>query len=190
MKPWSKWLGALLCCVLVLTLCLFLHPVQANAATEGYYTYTVSNEKATITDCRESAKGDITIPSTLNGYPVVAIGKDAFRSCTNLTSVTIPNGVVTIGDNAFYWCTGLVSVTIPNSVTSIGTNSFAVCKKLTSVTVPNSVTTIGKTAFEGCTALTSVTIGSNVSSIGYGAFSDCSSLTDLNVSKNNTHYCV
>ncbi len=60
----------------------------AYAATEGIYTYTVSESKATITDCDNSASGDITIPSTLGGYPVTYIGDSAFNWCSSLTSVT------------------------------------------------------------------------------------------------------
>ncbi|MFA6852098.1 MAG: leucine-rich repeat protein, partial [Bacilli bacterium] len=40
----------------------------------------------------------------------------AFSSCTNLTSLAIPNSVVSIGASAFSSCTSLTSVTIPNSV--------------------------------------------------------------------------
>ena len=40
-------------------------------------------------------------------------------SCTNLSSVTIPNGVTSIGQSAFEDCKSLTSVNIPNSVASI-----------------------------------------------------------------------
>ena len=78
---------------------------NARAATEGYYTYTVSNGKATITDVDTSISGATTIPSTLGGYPVTSIGNFAFLNCTNLTSIDIPNSVTTIKDYAFYNCT-------------------------------------------------------------------------------------
>ena len=54
-----------------------------------------------------SISGDYTIPSD-----VTSIGGYAFRSCTNLTSVTIHENVTEIGSAAFYGCTGLTSVTV------------------------------------------------------------------------------
>ncbi|MBQ0141740.1 MAG: leucine-rich repeat domain-containing protein, partial [Prevotellaceae bacterium] len=81
----------------------------------------------------------------------------AFRTCSRLTSLTLPNSVTTIGDSAFDGCSGLTSVTIPNSVTTIGKYAFYGCDGLTSVTISNSVTTIGDFAFAHCTDLTSIT---------------------------------
>ena len=49
------------------------------ADTENGYYYSVSNDKATITGINEDiVSGDITIPSTLGGYPVTILGSNAF----------------------------------------------------------------------------------------------------------------
>ena len=129
--------------------------------------------------------GSVTIPEifTYEGimYSVTNIGDYAFRGCTGLTSVTIPNSVTSIGIYAFYGCSGLTSVTIPNSVTSIGEAAFRDCKSLTSVTIPNSVTSIGGEAFRGCTGLTSVTIPNSVTTIQEWTFEGCSGLTSVTI---------
>ena len=110
---------------------------------------------------------------------VTSIGYDAFRGCSNLTSVTIPDSVTTIGVYAFAYCSSLASVTIPDSVTTIGAYAFAHCSSLASVTIPDSVTTIGDFAFYECRSLTSVTIPDSVTTIGNLAFDSCSSLTSV-----------
>ncbi|MBR1995925.1 MAG: leucine-rich repeat domain-containing protein [Paludibacteraceae bacterium] len=129
--------------------------------------------------------GAVVIPETVtyNGttYSVTNIGDYAFRICSSLTSVTIPNSVTSIGYGAFAYCSSLTSVTIGESVTSIGDDAFAYCTSLTSVTIPESVTSIGNQAFAYCSSLTSVTIGESVTSIGSSAFYGCSSLTSVTI---------
>ncbi len=145
-----------------------------NGYFDGYLVYS-DESKTNIAGCSVSAI-EIVIPNT-----VTSIGNNAFKGCSNLTSVTIPNSVTSIGEDAFYNCSSLTSVTIPNSVTSIGDYAFDGCRNLTSVTIGNSVTSIGDGAFYGCSSLTSVTIPNSVTSIGDDAFRDCSSLTSVTI---------
>lgn len=169
---------------------------KAEAATSGIYTYEIANGKATITDCDTSASGAITIPSTLGGYPVTTIGQDAFRGCSSLTSVTIPDSVTSIGDGSFKDCQSLTSVTIQGGVTSIGNYAFEGCSSLINATIPDSVTSIGYNVFWGCRKLTNVTIPNSMISIGDGAFYWCTSLTSVvipdsvtSIGKDTFHSC-
>ncbi len=118
----------------------------------------------------------VVIPSTYNGKAVTSIGDGAFRDCTRLASVTIPNSVTSIGKYAFECCTSLTSIEIPNSVTSIGDFVFSSCTSLTSIVIPNGVTSIGTYAFDDCDSLTSIEIPNSVTSIGDYAFRNCTSL--------------
>ena len=102
----------------------------------------------------------LTVPETLDGHAVTAIGDNAFSGCMSLTSVVIPDSVTDIGDSAFYHCMSLKSVTIGNGVTTIGDEAFFGCDKLTSIVIPDSVTSIGANPFEDCTALTDIRVSS------------------------------
>jgi len=59
------------------------------------YTYVLGGSDATITGY-SGAGGDITIPSTVDGYPVVAVGRDSFTYNTSIIKVTIPSGITQI----------------------------------------------------------------------------------------------
>ena len=111
--------------------------------------------------------------------PVTTIGKQAFKECSNLTSVIIPNNVTTLGYEAFYGCESLTSVNIGDGVTEIGGWAFQDCSNLTSVNIGNSVKTIVEGAFDWCTSLTSVTIPDSVTTIGNWAFHYCGNLTSI-----------
>ena len=58
------------------------------------------------------------------------MGDSAFRDCTGLANVIIPDGLSTISYNAFEDCTNLVSVTISKSVTTIENCAFDGCDNL------------------------------------------------------------
>ena len=84
--------------------------------------------------CNRKYSGDIKIPSTYKGLPVVCIGDDAFAYCTNITSVEIGEGITIISNFfGFYGCTSLESVVIPASTTCIGYCAFTGCTSLKSV---------------------------------------------------------
>lgn len=87
----------------------------------------------------------------------------------------IPSGVCGIGDKVFE-NSDITGVTIPEGVRYINNGAFKECTSLKSVKFPNSLKRIGSVAFSGCTSLSSVTFGSGLKSIEYYGFSDCESL--------------
>ena len=159
-------------------LCGMVLPTTAQATTEEDYTYTILDGNATITGYTGAGR-NITIPSSLGGYPVVCIGDSAFSNCTNLTNITIPNTITSIGSYSFNGCAGLINITIPDSVVSIGTWAFNNCTGLTSVTVSSNLTNISKATFFNCKELTCITLPSSITNIDSYAFSFCSNLKDI-----------
>ena len=106
------------------------------------------------------------------------IPQDAFYYA-KFTKAIIGEGVEKIGRSAFRCCSNLISITLPNTITSIGNNAFSECSSLTSITIPNSITEIPESCFENCSSLTSMTIPDGVTKIGEGAFNHCSSLREF-----------
>ena len=128
------------------------------------------------------------IPGEIDGKKVTEIGDSAFKGCTELTSITIPDGVTGIGNKAFSDCTSLETVTIPASVTYVRDSAFYGCTSLKSVTIPESVTYIGGYAFAECYSLKYADIPANVSGIGLSPFCNCRSLENINTDEANKWY--
>lgn len=141
----------------------------------------VGSSAYSVRAANTSISGNIEIPQTYNGKPVVVIQNSAFKDCSNVTSVLIPSSIKSIGINAFENCSNITETTIPEGVTLIGNNTFLGCEKLASVTFPTSLENIGANAFAGCTSLTSIVLPKNIQEIGANAFANCSKLATIEV---------
>ena len=99
--------------------------------TEGLLTTT---QDTTLTSTSYTA--DISKHKTITiGTSVIAIAADAFKSSTNLTSITFEqvSTLTTIGNSAFQ-SSGLTGTLIlPGSLKTIGENAFQLCSKLTTI---------------------------------------------------------
>ena len=139
-------------------------------------TYRI-DENGAMVAVAEAALTEANIPSVVefegNQYPVIKINDKVFSGNTNLTSVTLPEGLVEIGNYAFSGCKNLESVTLPESLTTLGDRAFYACKLLKTIKIPSGVTAIPGSCFDGCSSLESVTIPEGVTDIGDSAFSCC-----------------
>lgn len=183
---------------------MLLLPIVASAEAveiDGiYYNLITKVKQAEITSNPHGYySGSVIIPETVtfNGteYKVTSIGEKAFRKCTGLTSIAIPNSITSIGDDAFWNCSSLTSVHISDiaawcaiSFASYSSNPLETAQHLffngeeiKKLVIPNGVTSIGDYAFSSCRGLTSITIPNSVTSIGVGAFSSCTGLTSVTI---------
>lgn len=147
--------------------------------------YTVGDYKIKVFDATRDAAivdyngsdTEVVVPAELDGYPVTAIGKNAFFgsfSAEKLLKVTLPDSVTAIEEAAFYEQTELKEFKIPSGVTYLGEKVFYECESLTSLTIPEGITVIPADLCYKCTALRSVTLPSGVTNIGECAFEYCS----------------
>ena len=93
------------------------HETRIVLYNDGY-----QDGRAAVID--DATEGAIVLPSHNGRTAITCIGDMAFYDCTNLTSVTIPNGITAIGDMAFCGCTNLTSMRIPSSVVQMGYYAF------------------------------------------------------------------
>ena len=100
-----------------------------------YYDVESSNKVKVVSPTEGKYVGAIIIPATVKHndvtYNVVAIGDDAFKGATGVTSVKLPlKNLTSIGSYAFNDCTGLTEFTLPECITKIGEKAFYYCDKL------------------------------------------------------------
>jgi|GEM_PF-3690101 len=109
------------------------------------WNYSWNNGKAQIEGFMPNYEpdGSYAIPATLGGFPVTRINSIAFKLCSHITSITIPETVTSIGWAAFEGCSGLTSITIPEGVANIELSAFSDCSGLTSITFNSPTTKIG-----------------------------------------------
>ena len=104
---------------------------KSNSYIVGAFSYTVTNNTATVAAPKSKTAKTVTIPATvkINGksVPVTSIASNAFKGMKNLTSVTIGKNVKKIGKNAFNGCKKLKKITIKTmklTKSSVGANAF------------------------------------------------------------------
>lgn len=140
------------------------------------FLYSENGSGITIEKC-DGAKGEISVPSEIDGKKVTELGNEAFKG-TDITGIDIPDTVTSIGDYCFMDCSALTSVLLPDSVTELGESVFVNCTSLKEVNIPESVTELKNSVFNSC-AIVSITIPDGVERIENCAFANCTELAEL-----------
>ncbi len=172
--------------------------VYVNQDGDGWYVSAESGAQNTLS-------GELVIPDSVEGIPVIGISDYAFRNCRKLTAVTVPDSVKVIGLGAFNACSGLGEIQLPfvgrseestdyfetsfgyifgtdyysNAVNVEGwSGTYCIPAALSSVTL-NGAEWIENYAFRNCTMLKTVTLGDSMTRIGAYAFENCTALTEF-----------
>lgn len=119
---------------------------------------------------------EVVIPAEVDGVPVLSISGYAMKDNTDITSITVPEGVMLLENGAIYYNPALTSLTLPDSLQVISTYNVYSMDALEAVTVPAAVQYIGDWSFYACDSLRSVTFLGQppvISADAFWALYDC-----------------
>lgn len=168
---------------------------QYDTDGDGELSYT---EAAAVTSLAGfSGNTSITKFNELRYFTgLTELGKNVFKNCSSLSSITIPNSITSIAELAFFDCSSLTAIIIPSSVNSFDSMSFSGCTCLETIVVePGNATYDSR---EGCNAIIetasntliigckNTVIPGDVTTIGNSAFLGCTSLTSISIPNNVT----
>ena len=187
---------------------MMLFSVVSVTAFAADYTFDYDFTDDTMTDVYVSefkgtvpSDGVVEIPDTIDGYPVVGIGEQAFANLSSLKKIIVPATVQYIDEDAFKGCVNIIDVEIRNDdEIEVGEDVFdstqwfedhkqdyvisgttLIGYKGTDeiVTIPYNCTKIADGVFKGNTYIKTVYIEKELKSIGANAFKDCTSLENV-----------
>ena len=163
-------------------------PINAQNCEISGYTGQFANGTVTI-------PATYTDPATNRTYNVTRIAAGAFKNCTSLTTIIVPDAITAIGAGAFEGCSKLTSITLPFVGSGTGTatgvelasyfgyifgadtfaeNASAVPETLKTVVLSDRCTKIADFAFDSCTSITEIRLSNTLESIGRYAFAGTS----------------
>lgn len=121
---------------------------------------------------------------------VTNIGYGAFLACNTLGTIGYEKNsqLTTIGREAFESCSALTSVSLPKSITDFDIGTFMYCRALKTVSFEDgcSFDTISAYMFYECGSLEKITVPASVKNIGGYAFGSCVKLTSVTFKKDNS----
>lgn len=169
----------------------------SGGSSPGYEPWAVPTTLEVLGDSVFDGWGDYSQPDSIysefNMPPSIRqIGESAFGDCSQLLTITVPEGVTVLNDYVFASCESLTGFIIPSTVTKLGIYALG-DTGLTEIIIPPSVNEIDDCAFIG-TKLETVTVPSTVISLGEitdrtsprGVFGYCNNLLEAIINANIT----
>lgn len=158
---------------------------EVRISQDGSFSYRLlPNGKAEILRCLVE-KGRLTVPESLDGHPVTAIGTAAFALCQQMTAVRLPKGLRNIGAEAFAYCKQLRGIWLPERLADLGEGAFLGCSQLRWVVFAGGRKTkshcraLPQSCFASCKRLMHLRLPQNLKSIGKESFAGCGYMRHL-----------
>ena len=165
-------------------------PSGGKVAVIGGIKYLLYAKHKTAKVLKNNYEGNIVIPQIVsykgNEFQITSLEDSCFKNCSNLTSITLPEGITSLGYECFRGCSSLTSITLPEGITSLGEYCFRGFSSLTSITLPKGITSLRAGCFSRCSSLTSITLPEGITSLRNHCFHGCSSLTSITLPKGIT----
>ena len=175
-----------------------VNPDEPNALRNYLQANTVTvkfDDNCQIVVIPYDAFKSFTNLTTVSSIPtgLTAIDNDAFNGCAKLADLSLPENIEMIGDRAFLGCSSLNDLSLSDKILHIGDNAFVSCpflskETLTSLILPTSLQYLGSNTFSQCSHITTLTLPTQLYFIGDSAFINCESLTDVYITKDTEHY--
>lgn len=196
-----KIISLILIAVMICSLFVGITPYAAETNTNNTtaisenFGYKVTNGTAGITKYYGSAT-ELTLPPTIDGYPVEGIYSNAFKGCETLESIVIPKNITFIASSVFIECPNIKSIVVEednpiydsrnNCNAIIETETNELCVGCNTTVIPDNIKYISAYAFDSCPDLEVISIPDTVKSIGTGAFANCTNLANIKLPENLT----
>ncbi len=149
---------------------------KLKSAESGDFKYDVyENNTAVISEYTGNEK-DIVFPDTVDGYPVVGIGKIDFRSRFKSKKITVKtdSNTLFISGSSFDYCYGIKKVVLNEGLTVIFRSAFGFAESLTEINFPSTLEEIGDSAFYDCKKLKTLDLSkTKLRKISAGCFAEC-----------------
>ncbi len=121
----------------------------------------------------------VTLPASFEDAPY-AIYKYAFYNRRDISAVNFGTGVTSIGTGAFKNCSNIIEIEIPDTLTTVYLNSetFMGCTSLTKVTLPENIIQLTQYTFKDCFNLTDINL-EHIKIIDSQVFAGCSKISTV-----------
>lgn len=158
------------------------------------YQFSRQSQKVLVVGRVKGKSGcavDLSIPSEVSGFSVIGIKEDAFLNDEDLRSVEMEDGIWQIGDRAFKGCSGLTYLNLPNTLLTLGNEAFMDCVKLKEVKLPRLLSDdSGFGAFRGCDDLKRAVLADELSCYVAPFFYGCNGLEEFRIGLNQYYKII